>query len=68
PVLFEVVSAFGTVGLSVGITPGLSAWGKLLIIFMMFVGRVGPVTLTLAFGQRLKPVNIRYPEGRVMVG
>ncbi|MDD4769467.1 MAG: TrkH family potassium uptake protein [Eubacteriales bacterium] len=68
PVLFEVVSAFGTVGLSVGITPGLSAWGKLLIIFMMFVGRVGPVTLTLAFGQRLKQVNIRYPEGRVMVG
>lgn len=67
-VLFEVVSAFGTVGLSVGITPDLSALGKLLIIFMMFVGRVGPVTLTLAFGQRLKPVNIRYPEGRVMVG
>ena len=68
PVLFEVVSAFGTVGLSVGITPDLSVWGKLLIIFMMFVGRVGPVTLTLAFGQRLKPVNIRYPEGRVLVG
>ena len=67
-VLFEVVSAFGTVGLSVGITPDLSALGKLLIIFMMFVGRVGPVTLTLAFGQRLKPSNIRYPEGRVMVG
>lgn len=67
-VLFEVVSAFGTVGLSAGITPSLSAVGKLLIIFTMFVGRVGTVTLTLAFGQRMKVYNIRYPEDRVLVG
>jgi len=67
-IMFEVVSAFGTVGLSTGITPQLSAVGKILIIFTMFVGRVGTITLTLAFGQRLKAYNIRYPEGRVMVG
>jgi len=67
-IMFEVVSAFGTVGLSTGITPHLSALGKILIIFTMFVGRVGTVTLTLAFGQRLKAYKVRYPEGRVMVG
>lgn len=67
-VLFEVVSAFGTVGLSTGITSYLSAAGKMLIIFTMFVGRVGTVTLTLAFGQRMKAYNVRYPEDRVLVG
>lgn len=67
-VLFESVSAFGTVGLSTGITPDLSAIGKVIIIVTMFVGRVGPVTLTLAFAQRLSANKIRYPEERVMVG
>ena len=66
--LFETVSAFGTVGLSTGITPHLSTAGKLLIIFTMFVGRVGTVTLTLAFAQRLTSYKIRYPEERVLVG
>lgn len=67
-ILFEVVSAFGTVGLSTGITAQLSGLGKVLIIFTMFVGRVGAVTLTLALTQSVKAHNIRYPEGRVMVG
>jgi|SRR5690554_3088998 len=66
--LFEVVSAFGTVGLSTGLTPQLTVVGKILIIFTMFVGRVGAVTLTLALGQRVKDYDIRYPRGRVMVG
>ena len=66
--MFEVVSAFGTVGLSTGITPQLSVLGKVLIMMTMFVGRVGAVTLTLAFGQRLKTYNVRYPEGQIMVG
>jgi trk system potassium uptake protein TrkH len=67
-VLFETVSAFGTVGLSTGITAQLSTFGQLLIIFTMFVGRVGTVTLTLAFAQRLSVYKIRYPEERVLVG
>lgn len=67
-ILFETVSAFATVGLSTGITPELSAVARVLIIFTMFVGRVGPVTLTLAFAQRLSGYKIRYPEERVCVG
>jgi len=71
PVLFEVVSAFGTVGLSTGITPVLSGLGKLLIMMVMFAGRIGPVTLALALGRRLvapEGDGVRYPEGPVVVG
>ena len=67
--LFEVVSAFATVGLSLGITPYLSVAGKIALIFLMFVGRVGPLTLALALGQKKKQVgNLEYPEGRIMIG
>ncbi|NLG79959.1 MAG: Trk family potassium uptake protein [Firmicutes bacterium] len=69
PVLFEATSAFGTVGLSMGITPSLSALGKVLIIFTMFAGRVGPLTVATAIAQRQHAANaVRYPEERVMVG
>ena len=68
-VFFEVVSAFGTVGLSVGITPFLTLLGKLTIIIMMFIGRVGPLTLVLAVGSRaVMPSNLEYPEGKVLIG
>ncbi|MGX8797516.1 TrkH family potassium uptake protein [Fusibacter sp. JL298sf-3] len=68
-IIFEVFSAFGTVGLSLGITPSLSALGKFLIISLMFFGRVGPLTIVLAISSRgtRKPL-IRYPEGRIIVG
>ena len=66
-VLVEQLSAFGTVGLSTGLTPGLTAAGKLWIMATMFVGRLGPLTLALwALGTRGR--EIRYPEGRIMVG
>ena len=67
---FEVVSAFATVGLSLGITPYLSVGGKLALVVLMFVGRVGPLTLALALGQKKKDLgnNIEYPEGRIMIG
>jgi trk system potassium uptake protein TrkH len=66
-VLFEQISAFGTVGLSTGLTTGLSSVGKLWIIATMFVGRLGPLTLGfLAFNPGTR--GVRYPEGRVMVG
>ncbi len=68
PSLFEVTSAFGTVGLSMGITPSLSVLGKILIILTMFSGRVGPLTVATAFASRLHSNAVRYPEERVMVG
>lgn len=67
--LFEVVSGFGTVGLSLGITPFLSSIGKLCIITMMYLGRVGPLTLILAVGSRaVVHSDIEYPEGKVLIG
>jgi len=66
-ILFEQVSAFGTVGLSTGLTPELSAAGKLWIILTMFVGRVGPITIAMT-ALRTPLTNIQYPEGRVMIG
>lgn len=66
---FEVISAFGTVGLSLGITPFLSVLGKITIIIMMFIGRVGPLTLILAVGSRVViPSKVEYPEGKILIG
>ena len=67
--LFEVVSGFGTVGLSMGVTPFLTVAGKLCITVMMYLGRVGPLTLVLAVGSRVVlPSNVEYPEGKVLIG
>jgi len=67
-ILFEVTSAFGTVGLTTGITPLLSTLGKILIIMTMFVGRIGPLTLALAIALREERLLYNYPEEKVMVG
>ncbi len=67
-VLFEVVSAFGTVGLSTGITSSLSIAGRIIIIITMFAGRIGPLGLALALIQKREPEMIRYPEEKIMVG
>ncbi|CRK83721.1 TrkH family potassium uptake protein [Neobacillus massiliamazoniensis] len=66
--LFETTSAFGTVGLSMGITPDLSNLGKGLIIFTMFAGRVGPLTIAFAVTIRRNPDAFRYPKGKIMIG
>lgn len=66
--LFETVSAFGTVGLSSGITSGLSMAGKLLVVLLMFLGRVGPMALALTIGRRDVVQRIRLPEEEVLVG
>ncbi len=66
-ILFEVVSAFGTVGLSTGITPELGAAGKLLIILVMYTGRVGAFTLLSMWVNRLEP-KARYSEETVAIG
>jgi len=69
-VLYETTSAFGTVGLSLGLTPELSTVGRIIIIFTMYTGRVGPLTLALALAKRQrrpKPI-IKYAEEKIMVG
>mgnify|MGYP000595615378 CR=1 FL=1 len=68
--LFETGSALGTVGLATINTGGLRDISKILLIFVMFMGRVGPLTLTLAFARRktITHSGIHFPEGKVMVG
>ena len=66
--LFETVSAFGTVGLSMGITPNMNDLQKLAIIIMMFAGRVGPLTLAFSLALRSARKGITYAEETVMVG
>jgi trk system potassium uptake protein TrkH len=67
-ILFETVSAFGTVGFTTGITPQLSIVGRLIITVTMFIGRLGPLTLSLALLQRQRPSAYRYPEEMVRIG
>ena len=67
-VVFEVISAFGTVGLTLGITPQLSVLSKLLIIITMFIGRLGPLTFALAIGETKKKAISKYPKENILVG
>ena len=67
-ILFEAFSAFGTVGLSAGITGDLSGPGRLVIIVMMFLGRIGPLTVLAAAGGGRRGLEIRYPTADVSVG
>lgn len=67
-VVFEVISAFGTVGLTLGITPNLSVISKFLIIITMFVGRLGPLTFALAIGESKKKAISKYPKENILVG
>ncbi|MFE6281073.1 TrkH family potassium uptake protein [Streptomyces sp. NPDC057877] len=67
-VLFEVVSAFGTVGLSAGITADLPVAGELLLIVLMFVGRLGPITLVSALALRERTRRYELPEERPIIG
>lgn len=65
---FEAVSAFGTVGLSRGVTPQLSRLGRLIIIALMFLGRVGLLTFAVALVKQPVASNLRYPTENVVVG
>ncbi|SFR14404.1 TrkH family potassium uptake protein [Desulfoscipio geothermicus] len=67
-VLFEVVSAMGTVGLSLGLTTELNDPGKILIMITMFLGRLGPLTIGYALAYDKKQPDVRYPEGKIMIG
>lgn len=70
-VLMEVVSAFGTVGFSLGLTPLLSPLSKIIIIFIMFIGKLGPLAIMSLWNKNLnntKTDGIDYPEGKILIG
>ena len=69
--VFEVFSAFATVGLTAGVTPLLTSVGKIVIIILMYIGRIGPITMVLIFAKRynqMKGKDIVYPEANVLIG
>ncbi|WP_399201376.1 TrkH family potassium uptake protein [Sutcliffiella deserti] len=67
-IMFEVCSAFGTTGLSMGITSELSTIGKLVIMCLMFIGRVGLLTFLFILESKRKPAKYHYPVERVIIG
>lgn len=68
-IIFETVSAFGTVGLSTGLTGDLSPAGRILITIMMFIGRLGPLTMAFALARRSNKLSkIRYAEEKILIG
>ena len=67
-VLFEAVSAFSTVGLSTGITADLPSQAQILLVVLMFLGRVGTITLASALALRSRPILYRLPEERPIIG
>ncbi|RKY39667.1 MAG: Trk family potassium uptake protein [Candidatus Omnitrophota bacterium] len=67
-IFFEVVSAFGTVGLSTGITPSLSTVSKLVLSLIMLIGRVGPLAIGYSLIKKSEPLNYKYAEGEILVG
>ena len=67
-VLFETTSAFATVGLSTGITPQIGEAGQLVLVGLMFLGRLGPITLVSALALRERNRRYRYPEGAPLIG
>ncbi len=67
-ILFEVTSAFATVGMSTGITADLSPPHQLVLVALMFLGRTGAITLVTALALRHNPRLYRYPEERPVIG
>lgn len=67
-VLFEAISAFGTVGMSTGITPELPPFAQVVLIGLMFLGRLGPITLGAALALRNRPRRFEVPQERVLIG
>ncbi|MDW7761910.1 MAG: TrkH family potassium uptake protein [Acidobacteriota bacterium] len=66
--LFETISAFGTVGLSLGVTPQMSLPSKIVIMITMLIGRVGPLTLLIALSRKESRAEFQYPEESIMIG
>ena len=70
-ITFEVISAFSTVGLNLGITPLLTTAGKIIIILLMIIGRLGPITISIALFKKhkeTKQIKAQYPKGNILIG
>lgn len=67
-ILFEITSAFGTCGMSLGLTDDLSIPGKVIIMILMFIGRVGLISFLYTIGGKTDPTNFHYPKERVIIG
>jgi trk system potassium uptake protein TrkH len=67
PILFEVTSAFATVGLTLGVTPELTVAGKIIISVIMFIGRLGPLSLAYMLTTDQRPNKQFYPEGKIII-
>ena len=67
-IFFEVCSAFGTTGLSMGITGALTSFAKIVIIATMFIGRIGIITFLLIFRANAHPAKVRYPKADIIIG
>jgi trk system potassium uptake protein TrkH len=70
-IAFEVISAFATVGLTLGITTKLTLAGKLIIVALMIIGRLGPITISIALFKKHKEVKqpkAQYPQGNILIG
>ena len=67
-IFFEITSAFGTCGMSLGITSDLTTVGKVIIMLLMFVGRVGIISFLYSLGGRQKKMLYQYPTERVIIG
>ncbi|UBH11621.1 TrkH family potassium uptake protein [Macrococcus armenti] len=67
-IFFEVMSAFGTCGLSLGITGDLTSLSKIVIMILMFIGRVGLISVIIMLGGKAEPDKFRYPKERIMIG
>ncbi|MBN1221555.1 MAG: hypothetical protein JXM69_21720 [Anaerolineae bacterium] len=68
PAAFEVISAFSNTGYSLGVTQSFDTFGRILLVFTMFWGRLGPLTLVVALAQRRRRSLIHYPEERIIIG
>ena len=66
--LYEATSAFGTVGVTTGVTQRLETVGKIVIMITMYIGRVGPLTIAFALAKKRKKANYKYPEGKILIG
>jgi Trk-type K+ transport system membrane component len=65
---FEAISALSTVGLSVGVSSSDNTLSELILVVLMYVGRLGPITLAAALALRTQPNLFRYPEDRPLIG
>ncbi len=67
-IIYEVISAVGTVGLSTGVIPDLSSASKIILLFLMFFGRIGGLSLFMAMGEKRKKVSLERPTERILIG